>query len=126
MVYGKWYPSRFGARVAAGGADYTGGVGAAGTVARIDLRVLHPSIQIKPPLLPTVRPLRSLPGSRPLSLRVNTLAIRRPPLMHATPPRPLPSAVFVPVTNSARASGRARCDGPPAREQEPRRGSEPW
>ena len=78
MVYGKWHPSRFGARVAAGGADYTGGVGAAGTVARIDLRVLHPSIQIKPPLLPTVRPLRSLPGLRPLSLRINTLATRRP------------------------------------------------
>ena len=26
--------------------------------------------------------------------------------MHAAPPRPLPSAAFVPVTNSARASGR--------------------
>ena len=78
MVYGEWYPSWFGARVAAGGADCTSGVGAAGTVARIDLRVLHPSIQIKPPLLPTVRPLRSLPGLRPLSLRVNTLTTRRP------------------------------------------------
>ena len=42
MVYGKWHPSRFGARVAAGGADCTSGVGAAGTVARIDLRVLRP------------------------------------------------------------------------------------
>ena len=78
MVYGKWHPSRFGARVAAGGADYTGGVGAAGTVARIDLRVLRPPTRIKPPLLPTVRPLRSLPGLRPLSLRINTLATRRP------------------------------------------------
>ena len=78
MVYGKWYPSWFGARVAAGGADCTSGVGAAGTVARIDLRVLRPPTQIKPPLLPTVRPLRSLPGLRPLSLRINTLATRRP------------------------------------------------
>ena len=78
MVYGKWYPSWFGARVAAGGADCTSGVGAAGTVARIDLRVLRPPTQIKPPLLPTVRPLRSLPGLRPLSLRINTLSARRP------------------------------------------------
>ena len=42
MVYGKWYPSWVGARGAAGGADFTSGVGAAGTVARIDLRVLCP------------------------------------------------------------------------------------
>ena len=57
MVYGEWYPSWFGARGAAGGADFTSGVGAAGTVARIDLRVLCPPTQIKLPLLPTVRPL---------------------------------------------------------------------
>ena len=42
MVYGKWYPSWFGARGAAGGADFISGVGAAGTVAKIDLRLLCP------------------------------------------------------------------------------------
>jgi hypothetical protein len=65
MVYGKWYPSWFGARVAAGGADCTSGVGAAGTVARIDLRVLRPPTRI---IVRAKRPLRaplSCPGVPP-------------------------------------------------------------
>ena len=56
--------ARAGSGHRAGGANLASGVDAAGTVARIDLRVLCPPTQMKLPLLPTVRPLSSIPGKR--------------------------------------------------------------
>ena len=109
-------PSGFGAPGRRGG--HAGRLSAAGTVAKIDLRLLHHPV--RSPLPAPVRPLKSVPGdSRPSGSCSNSLAARRS----------LPSAAAVrrfPSSRQQRApSGRCRCDGPPAWAREPRRGPEP-
>ena len=97
----------------------------AGTVARIDLRLPHHP-RSGSPLLRCARYNRSQARAHPASAHVSCSESRAllvrftpPPLTRCCPPYSLR------LPTARAASGRARCNGPLAWEQEPRRGAEP-
>ena len=107
----------------AGGADLASGVDAAGTVARIDLRLLHhpvceaASAGSDAPARITLRLAPTRPASaatrQPPGTPCPTVFITPPPLGRRCPP----CSLELPTARAA--SGCGRCNGPPAsREQE--------
>ena len=108
--------ARVGSGHRAGGADLASGVDTAGTVARIDLRLLHhPDCEVAS-------------ADSDASARINLWLVPvRPPRLHVS--RPAPPALFTPppldrhrplrsfeLPTARAASGRVRCNGPPAWE----------
>ena len=114
--------ARIGSGRRAGGVDRTSGVDTAGTVAKIDLRLLYlPGCEAT-----SADPSTSARSALFLSLRSLSGGPAAPARSISLPDRWRLSAAFVRATISARCERCARCNGSPAREQEPCRGAEPW